>query len=75
MNEMHIDELVTYEHDLWLLYQQASKITSYRKTMIDDRVLLNTPNVIDVNLLTEGMCEACECEPCECTQVYNEVEE
>jgi hypothetical protein len=72
---MSIDELNEYENELYMLWQQACKIGSYRRTMASDRVLLNATNVVDIShQLTNGICEGCECEPCQCTQVYGEEE-
>jgi hypothetical protein len=52
MHEMSIEELRTYEHELYLVWQQARVIVTYRKEMKEDQILLNSTNV--VNLLTNG---------------------
>ena len=54
MHELTLDELNEYEHQLYLLWNEAGKIKSYRRMMKEERVLLNTPNVIDAKLLTQG---------------------
>ena len=54
MNEMDLDGLSDYEHQLYLLWNEAGKIKTYRKMMADNRILLNTPNIVDTKLLTDG---------------------
>ena len=54
MHEMSLDELGDYEHELYLLWNEAGKIKTYRRMMKEDRILLNTPNIINSKLLTNG---------------------
>lgn len=55
MNEMSVDELDDYSHELWLLYNQANTIKQYKREMEKTRILLNAENVIDVShQLTDG---------------------
>lgn len=54
MHELTLDELCTYEHELYLLWSEAGKIKTYRSMMKEDRILLNTPNIINSKLLTNG---------------------
>lgn len=54
MHELTLDELNEYEHQLYLLWNEAGKIKSYRRMMKEDRILLNTPNIINSKLLTQG---------------------
>ena len=54
MNEMDLDLLNEYEHQLYLLWSEAGKIKTYRRMMNEKRILLNTPNIIDSKLLTQG---------------------
>jgi hypothetical protein len=75
MEEMSVSKLEIYENELYQLWNQAGIIRRHKAELESNRILLNDTSVIDVPLLTEGICEACECEPCACTQVYNEVEE
>ena len=42
MKNMSIDELNTYENNLYLLWVQAQKICQYKKAMADTRILLNS---------------------------------
>jgi hypothetical protein len=52
LHEMSVEELSTYEHELYLLWQQARVVITYRKEMYKDQILLNSTNVIE--LLTNG---------------------
>ena len=52
MKNMSIDELNTYENNLYLLWAQAQKICQYKKTMADTRILLNS-TVQDVMQIEE----------------------
>jgi|TARA_R110000823_G_scaffold64200_1_gene150845 hypothetical protein len=54
MHEMSLDELGDYEHELYLLWNEAGKIKTYRRMMKEERILLNTPNIINSKLLTNG---------------------
>ena len=33
MNEMNVDELDDYAHELWLMYNQANTIKTYKREM------------------------------------------
>ena len=50
MNDMDMNELRTYCDDLYQLWNQATKIRDYRRTMNDTTILLNDTSVIDVEL-------------------------
>tara|TARA_R110000824_G_scaffold22878_1_gene83083 strand:- start:620 stop:817 length:198 start_codon:yes stop_codon:yes gene_type:complete len=52
MHEMTQKELRDYEHELYLVWQEARVISTYRKEMENAQILLNSTNV--VNLLTNG---------------------
>ena len=54
MHELTLDELNEYEHQLYLLWNEAGKIKSYRRMMKEDKILLNTPNIVDSKLLKQG---------------------
>tara|TARA_R110002051_G_scaffold230205_1_gene292275 strand:- start:1461 stop:1664 length:204 start_codon:yes stop_codon:yes gene_type:complete len=54
MHELTLEELNEYEHELYLLWNEAGKIKSYRRMMKEERILLNTPNIVDTKLLTNG---------------------
>lgn len=54
MHEMTLDELNEYEHQLYLLWNESQKIKSYRRMMKEDKILLNTPNIVDSKLLKQG---------------------
>ena len=57
MNEMEIDELDIYTHELYMLWSQSTKIREYRKEMESDKVLLNNTSVIDIKVLPENIGE------------------
>ena len=54
MNNMDINELEQYCDDLYMLWNQSTKIRDYRRTMNSQRVLLNDTSVIDVKVLPEN---------------------
>ena len=54
MHELTLDELNDYEHELYLLWNEAGKIKTYRRMMADEQILLNTTNIVDTKLLTNG---------------------
>tara|TARA_R110001592_G_scaffold131517_1_gene345493 strand:+ start:91 stop:342 length:252 start_codon:yes stop_codon:yes gene_type:complete len=74
MQNIDLDDLVTYTHELYELWSQSTKIREYRYMLKNTKILLNDV-VIDVPLLSNNTCNKCECEPCACTQVYGEEEE
>ena len=54
LHEMSVEELATYEHELYLLWQQARVIITYRKEMYNDQILLNSTDVVDVKMIGDG---------------------
>ena len=54
MHEISIEELRTYEHELYLVWQQARVIVTYRKEMKEEQILLNSTNVINIKMITDG---------------------
>tara|TARA_R110000824_G_scaffold226418_2_gene414211 strand:+ start:2401 stop:2601 length:201 start_codon:yes stop_codon:yes gene_type:complete len=54
MHEMSIKELKTYEHELYLVWQQARVIVTYRKEMEQEQILLNSTDVVDVKMIGDG---------------------
>ena len=54
MHELTMNELNDYEHQLYLLWNEAQKIKTYRRMMADEQILLNTTNIVDTKLLTNG---------------------
>ena len=55
MNNMDMNELEQYCDDLYMLWNQSTKIRDYRRTMNSQRVLLNDTSVIDVIALPENV--------------------
>tara|TARA_R110002012_G_scaffold171990_1_gene336947 strand:- start:1470 stop:1676 length:207 start_codon:yes stop_codon:yes gene_type:complete len=57
MNDMDMNELRNYCDDLYQLWNQATKIRDYRRTMNDTTILLNDTSVIDIKELPENIGE------------------
>lgn len=55
MHDMDMNELEQYCDDLYMLWNQSTKIRDYRRTMNSQRVLLNDTSVIDVKVLPENV--------------------
>ena len=54
MHEMSVTELGVYEHELYLVWQQARVIITYRKEMEQDLILLNSTDVVEVKMIGDG---------------------
>lgn len=54
MNEMKVNDLDDYAHELYMLWSQSNKILAYRREMESDKILLNSTNVVDVKMLTNN---------------------